>query len=388
MTLIIALFVAPLAILTFCFAVEVVVGLRPLPRVTQAPARFDAVIIVPAHDEEVILAATLERLKEAAQAKARVLLVADNCTDQTAQIGQALGVEVIERFDRERRGKGYALDFARRYLQDQPPAIVLVVDADCSIDAPSIELLIDSCASLQRPCQATNLQRASPTASPAVQLSTFAFFIKNVVRERAVTRLAGRAHLLGTGMAFPWHIFAGAELATNNIVEDLKLGRELAEIGYPPIFIEEAAVWSSAETDSNTIAQRQRWEGGYLQTAMHAGPRMLAKALINADIRHVWAAIDLMIPPFALLILLDVIALLVVAVFGWLGSAHLWPLFTLTGALALALFALGLAWANGGSKFVSLKSLGRAPLYVVWKLPMYIGLARRGAPKEWLRTGR
>jgi hypothetical protein len=50
--------------------------------------------------------------------------------------------------------------------------------------------------------------------------------------------------------------------------------------------------------------------------------------------------------------------------------------------------ALVCALAAGGSRFITLAGLCRAPLYVVWKLPMYLDLARRGAPKEWQRTGR
>jgi hypothetical protein len=50
--------------------------------------------------------------------------------------------------------------------------------------------------------------------------------------------------------------------------------------------------------------------------------------------------------------------------------------------------AVLIAWAREGRRFVSLPVLARVPLYVLWKVPLYLGLARRGTPKEWLRTGR
>src|SRR5206468_3971423 len=156
----------------------------------------------------------LQLLREAAKAPARILLVADNCSDSTAAVGRSLGVEVIERFDEERRGKGFALDFARRHLEGDPPDVIVIIDADCMIDGASMATLIGACALTGRPCQATNLQKPAPAASPAVQLSTFAFFIKNVIRQRALERLARRAHLLGTGMALPWPMFVGADLAS------------------------------------------------------------------------------------------------------------------------------------------------------------------------------
>jgi len=60
----------------------------------------------------------------------------------------------------------------------------------------------------------------------------------------------------------------------------------------------------------------------------------------------------------------------------------------LAAAVLVALAALGLAWATGGSRFVTAGSLARAPLYILWKLPMYLSFARHGTPKDWNRTDR
>lgn len=60
-------------------------------------------------------------------------MVADNCTDDTARLASAAGAEVIERHDALLRGKGYALDFGVRHLAQQPPDVVIVVDADCQV---------------------------------------------------------------------------------------------------------------------------------------------------------------------------------------------------------------------------------------------------------------
>jgi cellulose synthase/poly-beta-1,6-N-acetylglucosamine synthase-like glycosyltransferase len=388
-TLLIALILAPLALLTFCFAVELFAGVKPL-RYQSMPetGRADAVIIVPAHDEAAILESRLSSLVAAAAGRARILLIADNCTDSTADIARRLGVSVVERFDNDRRGKGFALDFARQSLQANPPDVVLIVDADCAMDGESISRLVARCAATQQPCQAVNLQAPATDASPAVQLSTFAFYIKNVVRQRALQRIAGRVHLLGTGMALPWAVLAQSDLATDHIVEDLKMGLELSEAGHRPLFAEDAAVWSSAETEKNTLAQRRRWEGGFLQNAFVTGPKMLLRSLGRGDARGTWSAIDVLIPPFALLLTLDVAAIVASALVAWLTRAADWPVFLLGGSVMLAGTGLALAWISGGSRFVSLGGLARAPLYLLWKLPLYLGLVRRGAPKEWVRTGR
>jgi cellulose synthase/poly-beta-1,6-N-acetylglucosamine synthase-like glycosyltransferase len=388
-TVIVALLLAPLILLTFCFAIELFAGIRPLRPVAASSGRGGtAVIIVPAHDEEPILRDRLASLQDAAARRARIVVVADNCRDSTAEIAKSLGVEVIERFDSDRRGKGFALDFARRHLESDPPAVVLVIDADCLTDGKSIELLIAGCTDTGRPCQAINLQAPAAAGSPTVRLSTFAFFIKNVIRQRALQRLAGRTQLLGTGMAFPWLIFAQADLATSNIVEDLTLGQELAERGHPPMLIEEAIVWSNAESEKNTLSQRRRWEGGFLQNAVRVGPKLFASSGVRGDARGMWAALNFMIPPVALLMLLDLLALgLAWAASSFAGGASP-PMLLLAAAFVSAGIGLAAAWFAGGSRFVTLADLAKAPLYLAWKLPMYLGFARRGAPTEWLRTER
>lgn len=387
MTALAALILAPLVILTLCFAVELIVGLAPVATesVPAAP-RGSAVIIIPAHDEEAMIGSTVAALTSATGGAARILVVADNCSDATASEAVRAGAEVIDRSDLERRGKGFALDFARRHLAAAPPETVVIIDADCRIDQRSLALLVATCAATGRPCQATYLLDPIPAGSPTVQISTFAFFIRNVVRQRALQRLIGRVHMLGTGMALPWSAFDRDEIATADIVEDLRLGIELAEAGNPPLFVEDAQVWSAPETAANTLVQRRRWEGGFLAHALVSGPPMLARSIRRGDVRGFWAALDLMIPPVALLVMLDVAGLALGCAIIWFGGSRWWPVVLLAGALLLAGGALTAAWIRGGSRFVSAGVLARIPLYLAWKLPLYLGLASEGAPKEWLRT--
>ena len=389
MTVLIALLLMPLSILTLCFVVEVFAGLRPLA-VMDIPAapRARAVIIVPAHDEEAILHDRLTALKAAGGHEAKILVIADNCSDLTAAIARRLGVDVLERHDPLLRGKGFALDFGRQSLQRSPPDIVLIVDADCSMDRASIVQLIAVCAATGRPCQARNVQQPSPLSSRAVQLSTFAFFVKNVIRQRGLQRLAGHGQLLGTGMAFPWAVFQTVDIATDEIVEDLKLSLELSRQGHGVMFVERASVSSAAETDQNTLSQRSRWEGGFLRNAVRAGPSLLMRSVGRADWRSAWAAINLLIPPLALLVTVDVIALMLAGALTWWWGASSWPALLLLALLILAAVAIVLAWRAGGSQFVTLGALAQIPLYMLWKIPLYLRFVRSGAPSEWVRTSR
>jgi cellulose synthase/poly-beta-1,6-N-acetylglucosamine synthase-like glycosyltransferase len=388
-TFLLALVIAPFSLLTFCLAVELFVGLKPLcaPEVP-VTSGVSATIVVPAHDEAAIIGNSLRALKSETPPGSRILVVADNCSDATADIAGRLGVDVIERREPDRRGKGFALDFAKRHLAVSPPEVVVIIDADCFIDRQSIEQLVARCAGSGRPCQAVYLQTATTEASPTLQLSTFAFFIKNLIRQRAQQRLAGRAHLVGTGMALPWRLFERVGLATANIVEDLEMGLELAHAGHPALLVERASVRSDPASARDTFDQRRRWEGGFLQNAIGSGPRLLLRSLRDRDARGLWGAINIIIPPLALLLLLDFAVLVLCGLIVFLAGVAAWPLLLLGSSIGAAAAGLIAAWMSGGSRFVSLGGLARAPLYLLWKLPLYLGLARGGAPKEWLRTRR
>jgi hypothetical protein len=311
----------------------------------------------------------------------RILVVADNCSDSTAERARLPGVEVVERNDPELRGKGHALAFAVDRLAEAPPGVLVVLDADCTIDGASLRALVDAAAQSGRPSQSINLLRPDRGASPLVQLSTFAFMLKNLVRQRGLQRLAGRVHLTGTGMAMPFGLFRASAAVRSSIVEDLALGLELADQGHAPQLIEDAFVWSGGSSEQGTLIQRRRWEGGFLATAAHYGPRTVLKG-------SVLAGLDLLVPPLALFAALNLAALAIAAVLTLALDAAWWPVVVHALLLAVAGIAVLGAWLREGRRFVSLGVLARIPLYVLWKLPMYLGFARRGAPDEWLRTGR
>lgn len=389
--LIAAVLLPPLVVTGF-FAVEVLSGLVQTRKVARsARPAADAVratVVIPAHDEEAVLGKTLQSLQAAVPDASSILVIADNCRDQTAAIASRHGARVAERNNAVQRGKGFALDHARNVLRADPPEVVVVVDADCTIDPTSLAELIGTAARTGRPCQSVNLLRPTVTAGPMVQISTFAFMLKNLVRQRGLQRLAGRVHLTGTGMALPWQHFAAADLATASIVEDIRLGFELAEAGSPPQLVEDATIWSSSSNEGGTLVQRRRWEGGFLDMARRSAPEALARSLRRFDLRGLAAGLDLCVPPLALLVLIDVGLLAAAAAVTAISGASWWPALTFAGVLGVAGAAILAAWAKEGRRFLSPAVLLRLPLYVAWKLPLYLGLTRRGVPDDWLRTGR
>jgi hypothetical protein len=182
-------------------------------------------------------------------------------------------------------------------------------------------------------------------------------------------------------MGMPFGLFRASATVRSSIVEDLALGLQLAEQGHAPQLVEDAFVWSGGSSEQGTLIQRRRWEGGFLATAAHYGPRTVLKG-------SVLAGLDLLVPPLALFVALNVAALVLAAVLTLAFDSAWWPVVVQAILLAVAGIAVLGAWLREGRQFVSLGVLARIPLYVLWKLPMYLGFARRGAPDEWLRTGR
>lgn len=388
MTAALALILFPVTLLTGFFALETMIGLKaPRSRLDLAGRATNAVIVIPAHDEALVIAATLASLSDATAGAHRVLVVADNCVDDTASIARAAGADVIERKDNARRGKGFALDFAARHLEFAAPEVVVILDADCRIDGKSLAVLI-AVASEGRPAQAVNLLVADLRQTAMVQVSAFAFLIKNLFRQRGLQRLSGRVHLTGTGMAIPFDLFRSSGLASDNIVEDLALGIELANRGRPATLVSEATVWSEAASESGTLVQRQRWEGGFLKTAVRHGPALIWSGLSRLRPSILWAGLDLMVPPLALLGVMNLVFLGVGVASVLLFSAAWWPLVVHCIAVLTAGLAILIVWLLHGRRFLSAAALLKLPLYLLWKFPMYLRLGRKGAPGEWLRTGR
>jgi len=138
--------------------------------------------LIPAHDEEKGILATLNDIKPQLRPNDRLLVVADNCTDDTAAIAASGGAEVTVRSDPSKIGKGYALDWGINYLASNPPDIVIMIDADCRAAERVIDSLASVCEQKQRPVQSLYLM-ASPEGSRINhQVAEFAWRVKNWVR--------------------------------------------------------------------------------------------------------------------------------------------------------------------------------------------------------------
>ena len=368
----------PLLVLT----AEALAGLRaPQNRASEQPAPRTTVI-VPAHDEAGGIAATVIAIKTSGF---DILVVADNCSDATAAIARAAGARAIERTDAILRGKGHALAFARDALADDPPEIVIVMDADCVPHDKALLQLALRAAATGRAVQGRNELDTRADDPPMTRISNFAFSLKNVVRQRGLMRIAGTCVLTGTGMAFPWAAFRDAPLATADSVEDLVIGLALVRAGKLPLYVDDARVTSPPASGKAAATQRTRWEHGFMATASKVAPQMIGHGIARGHWPSFWLGLHLLVPPLALTFGLATLTLLVIAALG-LASSFV-PAIALAAVMSIAGLAVLGGWRAIGRHILPLSVLLRVPLYIAWKLPIYLKLAR-GADRQWTRTER
>jgi len=370
------------------FAGEVALALWPAARLPEPGAQRPSVaVLVPAHNEADAIAANLQAILAQLRLEDRLLVVADNCSDDTLAVAAATGAEVIERRDVQQRGKGFALDFGVRHLAQHPPGVLIIVDADCLIASGAIQQLASLCASARRPVQARYLMRLPPGAPPLRRIAQFAWLVRNEVRPRGLLRLGLPCQLMGSGMAFAWTDVAGGRLASGHLVEDLKLGLELAEAGRAPLFCPSALVSSVFPASAAGVeSQRRRWEHGHLSVLLSQGPRLLMRALMRADAAALALTMDLLVPPVALLSLLAG-AVWLMDLLAWIFFASALPLLLGSMTLGLLMLSVLLAWLRFGRDTVSLGTLLLAGAYALKKLPLYAGfvIARQ---VDWVRSRR
>ena len=368
--------------------VQVLAARLPSRRQAEAaPRRPRLAVLVPAHNEEQGLGATVIALRAQMEAGDRLLMIADNCTDDTAGVAASHQAEVVVRNDPVRRGKGYALDHGMRQLALDPPELVVIVDADCELHPGGLNALALRCAASGRPVQALYLMHAPPGASLRTRVGEFAWIVKNRVRPLGYHRLGLPCQLMGTGMAFPWALLLNSPLASGSIVEDLQLGLALAGAGAAPLFCPEARVTSAFPNNEEGLrAQRTRWEHGHIATLLAQGPRLLWLGLRRGRPELVAMALDLCVPPLASLTLalcaLVGAGALLGATTGHWGAAAL----ASTATCVLGVSVL-MAWQQHGQGAVTLRELLSAPWYVLGKLPVYARLLMQ-RQTNWVRTKR
>jgi hypothetical protein len=393
------LLIPSVVLLIECLAATAPASAPPATAGPAAGARKGApriAILIPAHDEAGQIGPTIEALAAELGAGDRLIVIADNCGDATAEIVNAVGaapraasVTSIERRDPVNVGKGFAISFGVQHLALDPPDVVVLVDADCRTAPGAVAALAREATRTGRPIQGEYLLTAPPDAGTLTRVSALAFLVRNRVRPRGLHRLGLPCLLTGSGMAFPWGVLRDAPATRGNLVEDMVLGLELALQGHAPLLCAEAQISSELPTGrSASLRQRRRWEHGHLHTLTTFVPRLVAAGLARADAGLLGLAADLCVPPLALLVALQMAMLALTVALRALGVAGAAPSDLATVGLAATGLAVAVAWWRFARDVVPFRTLLAAPLYLAWKVPLYALLLVKGRQRTWERTQR
>jgi exopolysaccharide biosynthesis WecB/TagA/CpsF family protein len=358
-----------------------------------APGRGESriAVLVPAHDEEPLISGCLASLRsqDYPAGRFRLVVIADNCSDGTADAARKAGAEVLVRDEPELRGKGRALRWAMDRLLSEldPPDAIAVVDADSTADPGMLRALEAVLAGGAEAAQADYLVLDGSGSGTPLRQAAFLLFHR--------TRFAGRAalglpcSLVGNGMMFrrnllerlPWSAFSGAE--------DLEYSIDLRIAGVRPGFAAAASVAGPAPGFGRGAAtQRMRWEGGRFHVVRTRLPRLLWAALRHRDASLAEASLDLAIPPLGLLTMLALLgdAASVAATVGGLVPPWAGATWWAASLLLTTYVFVGLRAARAPSS--AYRALLHTPRFLVAKIGTYLRMTRGLGADRWERTER
>ncbi len=331
-------------------------------------------VVVPAHNEEDGIGATVANLRTIDYPSDRfsINVVADNCSDETAARAEAAGARVLVRHDQEKRGKGYALEYAFERLAPEVDALV-VVDADTFV---SPNLLRAFAARIQAGALAVQADYAvrNPNASWRTRLMAIAFGAFHVLRSAARERLR-----LSRVLALVPH-------DAYSIVEDVEYGIRLGEAGHRVFYAGEAHVYGEMVSSSGASqSQRQRWERGRAALARTRGVPLFGRALVRRDPMLMDLAIDILLPPLSTLAAWIGVGFAAALASRYVFGVDVSPRIWIANLAALLLYVLR-GWSLSGTGARGLLELACAPFYVAWKL--WLRIRQTDRPKDWVRTTR
>ena len=327
-------------------------------QVVQGEQRF--LVLIPAHNEELVIGNALAAIDGERRPRDTVLVVADRCTDATAEIARSFGADVLERGADEEPGRAAARQAGLEHAAALEWDAVLMLDADSIIEpgffAACERMLLTGAAAVQARSEGGRAKTLAQEASLA------AFTLIGITVPRGRERLGLSVRLRGTGMAIRRDL-ALRHRFTAPASEDLFFTLELMLAGVRCRHVDDARMRSEGASSWDAFGgQKVRYEAGRMSAARDFAPRLFRRALSKRDASCFEMAWFLITPPFALAALSLLMAL---------GAALIAGAATLAAVFGGALIVLGfvivtsLVQARAGLR--TWLALLVAPWYVAWK---------------------
>ena len=263
-----------------CISVCSLIKLKDKPLKVKKDHKFMA--IIPAHNEEAVVGNLIESLKNQNYNKELydIYVIADNCTDRTAQVARDAGAIVYERFDPEKKTKGFALDwFIKQKIQENADYDALFVfDADNIVDKNFIKNMN------KKLCQGEDVVQGyrdikNPTDSWIT--SGYALFYWTMHRFYHLARYnVGLSPLLnGTGFMVRFDVLKPDGWQTKTLTEDIEFSLQRIIKGKKLGWAIDAIVYDEQPVGfKQSWSQRSRWTVGHIQ-CIKEYTKSLAKAI-------------------------------------------------------------------------------------------------------------
>lgn len=344
-------------------------------------------VLIPAHNEAEQIKEVIEVLLPQLTQQDQVIVIADNCHDNTAEIAKTTGVTVFERENLTDRGKGYALDYAIQRIKHDPPEVLVILDGDCILEPNSIKNISCQAIATGRPIQSAYLMDQPEDPSLKDNISMFSLKVKNLVRLLGLNRLGWHSLLTGSGMAFPWSLISQVSLAGSKTTDDTQLTVDLALAGSTPIFCEQSRVIGRLMKDQDAQSQRSRWEHGHLEMIMVEVPRLLKAFVTKGSFPALGLALDILIPPLSLLVMTWFTSMVAIWLATIFTGVSLIPAIIISLAGVLLISGMLFAWIKFGRSDLPFQNLIAIPFYILGKIPIYLKFLIN-PQSRWLKTER
>ena len=338
-------------------------------------------VVIPAHNEAGGIAACVKSVLacQAAGVDLQVVVIADNCTDMTAQLAKEAGARVIVRMDQANRGKGFALDVAFGRLLREGIEAFVVIDADTEVEP---NFITEMAHAFQQGADAVQCRYLVNNAQFTfrTRLMNVALLAFNVLRPLGRNAIGCSAGIFGNGFGLSATTLCEVPYSARSVVEDLEYHLKLVKAGKQVRFLNSTTVRAEMPAGGRAAqTQRSRWEGGRIRMMLDFAPSLI-RDIARGERRLIEPLLDLLLLPLAFHVVLLASLMLVPNPFLKIYAAS---------SLALVLFhVLSAVWVGEGTKNDVLALLG-APLYILWKMTMVRSVVRSSRKKaEWVRTER
>ena len=243
------------------------VKLKEKPILEEKVNRFMA--IIPAHNEENVIGPLVESLINQNYPKDYydIYVIADNCTDRTAEIAEKAGAIVLKRFDEEHKTKGYALQWflEQKIKEDAPYDAFCIFDADNIVDSNFLK------AMNKKLCQGEDVVHGyrdikNPTDSWVS--AGYALFYWTMNRFYHLARYnVGLSPLInGTGFMVRFDVIKPDGWNTNTLTEDIEFSLKRIINGKKLGWATDAIVYDEQPVGfKQSWKQRTRWTVGHIQ---------------------------------------------------------------------------------------------------------------------------